>query len=48
RDDMKEALRVVGQSDGTMDFTSARRPFTIQPTEDTSQFIQLITPIRTF
>ncbi|GEK05205.1 DNA polymerase III subunit beta [Schleiferilactobacillus harbinensis] len=47
-DYMKDALRVVGQSDVTMDFTSALRPFTIQPTEDTSQFIQLITPIRTF
>lgn len=47
-DYMKDALRVVGPSDVTMAFTSALRPFTIEPAEATSQFIQLITPIRTF
>ncbi|AEN98493.1 DNA polymerase III subunit beta [Lactobacillus sanfranciscensis] len=47
-DYMKEALRVFGKSDVEVAFTSALRPFTITPTENDHEFIQLITPVRTF
>ncbi|WP_203640143.1 MULTISPECIES: DNA polymerase III subunit beta [Levilactobacillus] len=47
-DYMKDALRSFGQSTIRVAFTSALRPFTLVPTEDTSNFIQLITPVRTF
>ncbi|WP_429971717.1 DNA polymerase III subunit beta [Fructilactobacillus sp. Tb1] len=47
-DYMKEALRVFGKIDVEVAFTSALRPFTIVPTENDEQFIQLITPVRTF
>ncbi|MCI2171045.1 DNA polymerase III subunit beta [Schleiferilactobacillus perolens] len=47
-DYMKDALQVIGQGDVNMAFTSPLRPFTIAPTDDAQQFIQLITPIRTF
>lgn len=47
-DYMKEALRVFGKIDVEVAFTSALRPFTITPTENDHEFIQLITPVRTF
>ncbi|RXI78905.1 DNA polymerase III subunit beta [Levilactobacillus suantsaii] len=47
-DYMKDALRSFGQSAIRVAFTSPLRPFTLVPTEDTSNFIQLITPVRTF
>ncbi|KRN13126.1 DNA polymerase III subunit beta [Fructilactobacillus fructivorans] len=47
-DYMKEALRVFGQTDIEISFTSALRPFTLVPTENKEDFIQLITPVRTF
>ena len=47
-DYMKDALRSFSQSTINVDFTSALRPFTLTPTEDSDSFIQLITPIRTF
>ncbi|WP_283679602.1 DNA polymerase III subunit beta [Lentilactobacillus sp. Marseille-Q4993] len=47
-DYMKDALRSLSQSAINVDFTSALRPFTLMPTEDSEKFIQLITPIRTF
>jgi len=47
-DYMKDALRSFGQAVIRVAFTSALRPFTLVPTEDTSNFIQLITPVRTF
>ncbi len=47
-DYMKDALRSFSQSTINVDFTSALRPFTLTPTEDSDSFVQLITPIRTF
>jgi DNA polymerase-3 subunit beta len=47
-DYMKDALRSFGQTQIRIAFTSALRPFTLVPTEDDDQFIQLITPVRTF
>ena len=47
-DYMKDALRSFSQSTINIDFTSALRPFTLTPTEDSDSFVQLITPIRTF
>ena len=47
-DYMKDALRSFGQTEIDMSFTSALRPFTLVPTEDRENFIQLITPVRTF
>ncbi|GEO69166.1 DNA polymerase III subunit beta [Levilactobacillus acidifarinae] len=47
-DYMKDALRSFGQTAIRVAFTSPLRPFTLVPTEDTSNFIQLITPVRTF
>ncbi|ANZ57547.1 DNA polymerase III subunit beta [Fructilactobacillus lindneri] len=47
-DYMKEALRAFGQIDVEVGFTSALRPFTIVPTDEQEEFIQLITPVRTF
>ena len=47
-DYMKDALHSFGQATIRVAFTSALRPFTLVPTEDTSNFIQLITPVRTF
>ena len=46
-DYMKDALRSFGQSQIKMSFTSALRPFTLVPTENEDNFIQLITPVRT-
>ncbi|USS84637.1 DNA polymerase III subunit beta [Fructilactobacillus myrtifloralis] len=47
-DYMKEALRVFGPIDVEIAFTSALRPFTITPADNQTNFIQLITPVRTF
>ncbi|MHC9531833.1 DNA polymerase III subunit beta [Dellaglioa sp. L3N] len=47
-DYMKDALRSFGQTEIKVAFTQPLRPFTLVPTEDTTQFIQLITPVRTF
>lgn len=45
---MKDALRSFGQSTVKVSFTSPLRPFTLVPTEDTENFVHLITPVRTF
>lgn len=47
-DYMKDALRSFGQSEIKLSFTTALRPFTLVPTEDAANFIQLITPVRTY
>lgn len=47
-DYMKDALRSFGAAVITIAFTSPLRPFTLVPTEDKENFIQLITPVRTF
>lgn len=47
-DYMKDALRSFGAAVITISFTSPLRPFTLVPTEDKDNFIQLITPVRTF
>lgn len=47
-DYMKDALRSFGQAEIKIAFTSALRPFTLVPTEDEDNFIQLITPVRTY
>lgn len=47
-DYMKDALRSFGQTNVKVAFTSALRPFTLVPSEDDDNFIQLITPVRTF
>lgn len=47
-DYMKDALRSFGQTEIRIAFTSPLRPFTLVPTEDSENFIQLITPVRTF
>lgn len=47
-DYLKDALRSFGHTSIKMAFTSALRPFTLVPTEDQENFIQLITPVRTF
>lgn len=46
-DYMKAALRAFGDISVTIKFISAIRPFTLEPTEGTGDFIQLITPVRT-
>ena len=46
-DYMKEALRSFGQTQTTLSFTMALRPFTLVPTESEGDFVQLITPMRT-
>ena len=40
--------KVLYQSQIKLSFTSALRPFTLVPSEDEQNFIQLITPVRTF
>ncbi|MGM9892130.1 DNA polymerase III subunit beta [Limosilactobacillus sp.] len=45
---MKDALRSFGQATIKISFTSPLRPFTLVPTEDTENFVHLITPVRTF
>lgn len=46
-DYMKAALRAFGDTSIVIRFISAIRPFTLEPTESKSSFIQLITPVRT-
>jgi DNA polymerase-3 subunit beta len=45
---MKDALRSFGQSTVKIDFTQPLRPFILIPSENKNDFIQLITPVRTF
>ncbi len=47
-DYVKDALRSLGQTMINISFISPLRPFTLLPTEDQKNFIQLITPVRTF
>ncbi len=47
-DYMKDALRAFGHSMINVAFTSSLRPFTLVPSEDSENFIELITPVRTF
>lgn len=47
-DYMSDALRSFGQTKVLISFTSALRPFTLVPSEDQDNFVQLITPVRTF
>lgn len=46
-DYMKDALRAFGDMSVVIKLISAVRPFTLQPTENDLNFIQLITPVRT-
>jgi len=46
-DYMKDALKAFGNIDIVIKFISPIRAFTLQPTDDAYQFIQLITPVRT-
>ncbi|WP_295729035.1 DNA polymerase III subunit beta [uncultured Limosilactobacillus sp.] len=47
-DYMSDALKSFGQTSVLLSFTSPLRPFTLVPTEDQENFVQLITPVRTF
>ncbi|MDN6625684.1 MAG: DNA polymerase III subunit beta [Pisciglobus halotolerans] len=47
-DYMKDALRAFGQMTIKIKFTSPIRPFVLVPAEEGKDFIQLITPVRTF
>lgn len=47
-DYMKDALRAFGQMDIKVKFTSPVRPFILVPAAEGKEFIQLITPVRTF
>ncbi|NVY96603.1 DNA polymerase III subunit beta [Lactobacillus sp. DCY120] len=47
-DYLKDALRAFGETKIQMEFTSALHPFTLKPEPATEDFIQLITPVRTF
>ena len=47
-DYMKDALSSFGQTDVKMSLTLPLRPFILVPTEDGTNFVQLITPVRTF
>lgn len=47
-DYMKDALRAFGQTMINVSFTSPLRPFTLVPSEDQENFVELITPVRTF
>lgn len=46
-DYLKAALTTFGPVDVTIKLISTLRPFVLVPTEDTNDFVQLITPIRT-
>lgn len=46
-DYMKDALRAFGDMSIKVQFISAIRPFTLEPSEGEVSFIQLITPVRT-
>ncbi len=47
-DYMSDALKSFGGAKVRLAFTSALRPFTLVPVEDQENFVQLITPVRTF
>lgn len=47
-DFMGDALKSFGQAKIILSFTTTLRPFTLVPTEDSDQFVQLITPVRTY
>lgn len=47
-DYLKSALRAFKTDQITMKFTQPLRPFTVVPKENDGQFVQLITPVRTF
>ena len=47
-DYMKAALQAFGQAEVKLSLTLPLRPFTLMPTEDSEEFIQLITPVRTY
>lgn len=46
-DYMRDALRSLGNTETTLEFTMPLRPFILVPTEAENDFIQLITPVRT-
>ena len=46
-DYMKDALRSFGRATIKLAFTQPLRPFTLVPSDDQGDFIQLITPVRT-
>lgn len=47
-DYLKDALRALGDTRIRLEFTAPLHPFTLKPTSDVENFIQLITPVRTF
>ena len=47
-DYMKAALQAFGQAEVKLSLALPLRPFTLMPTEDSEDFIQLITPVRTY
>ncbi|MFT8458805.1 MAG: DNA polymerase III subunit beta [Liquorilactobacillus ghanensis] len=47
-DYMKDALRSFGQSTVKINFTQPLRSFTLVPSENQTDFVQLITPVRTY
>ena len=47
-DYMGDALKSFGGVKVKLAFTSPLRPFTLVPVDDQANFVQLITPVRTF
>ena len=47
-DYMRDALKSFGQTKILISYTTALRPFTLVPTEEKANFVQLITPVRTY
>lgn len=47
-DYMRDALKSFGPTKILISFTTALRPFTLVPTEEKANFVQLITPVRTY
>ena len=47
-DYMRDALKSFGQTKILISFTTALRPFTLVPTEEKANFVQLIPPVRTY
>ena len=47
-DYMRDALKSFVQTKILISFTTALRPFTLVPTEEKANFVQLITPVRTY
>ena len=47
-DYMRDALKSFGQTKILISFTTALRPFTLVPTEEKANFVQMITPVRTY